>query len=127
VNTTVLTELGSKGSIEDGSVHETTDGDQIIQVAIRDLNWQKKASKAAAHYTKADNTKTDAHPADSRKMKSQRGGRPKRSQFVVQQMAQAATHPMESAGLELSGDLFTDDWENTSEARPSISPEQAWR
>jgi hypothetical protein len=125
-NTAEMMELGGEGSTKDGSVQQIADGDQIIQAAIRDVNKQKKVSKAAAQCKKAGTTKMDTHPADSRKIMSQKGGKQKRSQFMAQRMTPATTCPMETTGLELSDHLFNDDEECTSEAHSSVSPEQAW-
>ena len=62
----------------------------------------KKAAKAAAQSKKAGNTKSDAHPGDTRKMMSQSKGNQKHSGFTVKWKG-SSLHPLTDTQLLLHG------------------------
>ena len=58
----------TEDSVEPSSETVVTDGDRVVQQAVRDMNKAKKAAKAAVQYKKAGNSRSDSHPADAKKM-----------------------------------------------------------
>ena len=83
VNNTEISASGPEDTTETPKEKVTTDGDLIVQQVIKDMGKAKKAAKAAAQSKKAGNTKSEAHPGDTRKMMSQSKGNQKRSGFTV--------------------------------------------
>jgi hypothetical protein len=90
------------------------------------MNKAKKVTKVAAQYKKAGNSKSDAHPADARKMMSQKGGKQKRSGYMMKWMPLVTPPPLESTVLEVINDLFGSDHEDTSDTHSPRVLEEAW-
>ena len=83
VNNAESSTSDTEDSVKPSSETVVADGDRVVQQAARDMNKAKKAAKAAALYKKAGNSRSDAHPADARKMMSQPKGKQKRSGFMA--------------------------------------------
>ena len=83
VNNTEISASGPEDTTETPKEKVTTDGELIVQQVIKDMGKAKKATKAAAQSKKAGNTKSEAHPGDTRNMMSQPKGNQKRSGFTV--------------------------------------------
>ena len=73
------------------------------------MSKAKKVAKAAAQYKKAGNSKSDAHPADTRKMMSQPKGNQKRSGFTMRWERSRLPPPTDTELLLRSEDLFGSD------------------
>ena len=99
VNNTEISASGPEDTTETPKEKVTTDGDLIVQQVIKDMGKAKKAAKAAAQYKKAGNTKSEAHPGDTRKMMSQPKGNQKRSGFTVRWRGSSLHPPTDTEQL----------------------------
>ena len=126
VNNAESSTSDTEDSVEPSSETVVTDGDRVVQQAVCDMNKAKKAAKAAAQYKKAGNSRSDAHPADVRKMMSQPKGKQKRSGFMAKWKPSLMPLLPDSELLLASEDLFGSDQESVSDACSPRLSEKEW-
>ena len=133
VNNTETSASGPEDTDEISTEKVVTDGDRIIQQVIKDMSKAKKVAKAAAQYKKAGNSKSNVHPADTRKMMSQPKGNKKRSGFTVRWKRSSLPPPTDTELLLCSEDFFGSDekeWLETKRAMHNShdppTPKETW-
>ena len=99
---------------------------QIDGIFVEIGGTAKKVAKAAAQYKKAGNSKSDAHPADTRKMMSQPKGKQKRSGFTVRWKRSRLPPLTDTELLLCSEDLFGSNQEGLWDEHPPRLSEKEW-
>ena len=133
VNNTETSASGPEDTVKISKEKVVTDGDLIVQQVIKDMSKAKKVAKAAAQYKKAGNTKSEAHPADTRKMMSQPKGKQKRSGFTVRWERLRLPPPTDTELILRSEDPLGSDERKWLETKRAVhnspnppTPKEAW-
>ena len=136
VNNTETSASGPEDTVEISKEKVVTDGDLIVQQVIKDMSKAKKVAKAAAQYKKAGNTKSEAHPVDTRKMMSQPKGKQKRSGFTVRWERSRLPPPTDTELILRSEDPLGSDERKWLEIKRAVhklhnspdppTPKEAW-